>query len=184
MEQNAAARDLAAAMREGCLGARVSRLHRLVARAYEQQLQPSGITLPQIEILSYLMNSPNPVRLTTLAAELMVERSTLSRNLALMRTKEWITGVTTSPTGRTLSVTIADPGIDALADAAAGWRRRQAQIETALGPDACSTLDHWIDSLNGTSADEPTATSLDLARGKGQNGTAHSVTTQAFEQLG
>ena len=85
MGHNAAARDLAAAMREDCLGARVSRLHRLVARAYEQQLQASGITLPQIEILSYLMNAANPVRPTALAAELMVERSTLSRNLAQMR---------------------------------------------------------------------------------------------------
>jgi DNA-binding MarR family transcriptional regulator len=157
MGQNAAARDLAAAMREGCLGTRVSRLHRLVARAYEHELQASGISLPQIEILSYLMNVADAVRPAVLAAELMVERSTLSRNLALMRAKGWIVGVTTSPTGRTTSVTIADPGIDVLASAASGWRRRQAQIETALGPDARSMLDHWIDSLNGTSADEPPA---------------------------
>ena len=159
MERNAAARDLAAAMREGCLGARVSRLHRLVARAYEQELQASGSTLPQIEILSYLMNAANAVRPAALAAELMVERSTLSRNLALMRAKGWITGVTTSPTGRTVSVAIADPGIEVLAGAASGWRRRQAQIETALGPAACSTLDRWIDSLNGTAPDEAAATS-------------------------
>ena len=158
MGHNAAARDLAAAMREDCLGARVSRLHRLVARAYEQQLQASGITLPQIEILSYLMNAANPVRPTALAAELMVERSTLSRNLALMRAKGWITSATTSPTGRTASVTIADPGIDILANAASGWRRSQTQIETALGPTARSTLDHWIDTLNGTSPDEAAAT--------------------------
>jgi DNA-binding MarR family transcriptional regulator len=158
MGHNAAARDLAAAMREDCLGARVSRLHRLVARAYEQQLQASGITLPQIEILSYLMNAANPVRPTALAAELMVERSTLSRNLALMRAKGWITGVTTSPTGRTVSVTITSPGIDILANAASDWRRSQAQIETALGPAARSTLDHWIDSLNDASPDDAAAT--------------------------
>jgi DNA-binding MarR family transcriptional regulator len=159
MGQNAAARDLAAAMRKDCLGTRVSRLHRLVTRGYEQELQASGITLPQIEILSYLMNAANAVRPAALAAELRVERSTLSRNLALMRAKGWITGVTTSPTGRTVAVAIADPGIDVLADAASGWRRRQAQIETALGPAARSTLDRWIDSLNGTSADEPAAAS-------------------------
>jgi DNA-binding MarR family transcriptional regulator len=155
--QNAVAHDLAAAMRAGCLGARVSRLHRLVARAYEQELQPLGISLPQIEILGYLMSSANAVRPAALAAQLMVERSTLSRNLALMRAKGWISGVKTSPTGRTVSVAIADPGIDVLACAASGWRRRQAQIETALGPAACSMLDHWIDSLNGTSADEAAA---------------------------
>lgn len=159
MGQNAVARDLAAAMRAGCLGARVSRLHRLVARAYEQELQALGISLPQIEILSYLMNSANAVRPAALAAQLMVERSTLSRNLALMRAKGWITGVKTSPTGRAMSVAITDPGIDVLADAASGWRRRQAQIETALGPAACSMLDHWIDSLSETPADEASAAS-------------------------
>jgi DNA-binding MarR family transcriptional regulator len=157
MGQNPVAQDLAAAMRAGCLGARVSRLHRLVARAYEQELQPLGISLPQIEILSYLMNSANAVRPAALAAQLMVERSTLSRNLALMREKGWITGVKTSPTGRTVSVAIAAPGIDVLADAASGWRRRQAQIEAALGRAACSTLDQWIDSLSGAAADEAAA---------------------------
>jgi DNA-binding MarR family transcriptional regulator len=159
MAQNATARDLAAAMREGCLGARVSRLHRLVARAYEQELQPLGISLPQIEILSQLMASADAVRPAALAAELMLERSTLSRNLALMRAKGWIIGVETSATGRTMSVAIADPGIDVLANAASGWHRRQTEMRNALGLAAGSTLDQWIDSLSGPFADEAAAAS-------------------------
>jgi len=34
--------------------------------------------------------------------------STLSRNLAVMQDKGWISAVETSPTGRTMSVAIAD----------------------------------------------------------------------------
>jgi DNA-binding MarR family transcriptional regulator len=150
VEANAIANDLAAAMQSECLGARVAQLHRLVARAYEQELQPLGISLPQIEILSRLMTAASAVKPAALAAELMVERSTLSRNLALMQAKGWITGVKTSLTGRTMSVAIAGPGVEVLAAAASGWRRRQAVTEGALGRSACSTLDHWIASLTET----------------------------------
>ena len=65
---------------------------------------------------------------------MMVERSPLSRNLALMRAKGWIT------------------------NAASDWRRSQAQIETTLDPTARSTLDHWIDTLDATSPEEAAAT--------------------------
>lgn len=142
--------ELAAAMRAGCLGVRVARLHRLVARAYEQALQPLGVSLPQIEILSLLMAAGGPVKPTVLAAESMAERSTLSRNLALMQAKGWIAVVKTSQTGRTMSVTIAAAGVEVLARATDGWRRLQAATTDALGPDACSTLEGWIDSLAGS----------------------------------
>jgi vacuolar-type H+-ATPase catalytic subunit A/Vma1 len=40
---------------------RVARLHRIVARVYEQSLQTVGLSLPQMEILIVLTSATGPV---------------------------------------------------------------------------------------------------------------------------
>jgi hypothetical protein len=105
MEQRTVADDLAEEVRNACLGMRVSRLHRVVARVYEQELQTAGLSLPQMEILTVLVTAAGPVRQAALAAKLRAERSTVSRNLALMQKRGWVTVAETSPTGRAMSVT-------------------------------------------------------------------------------
>ena len=87
MEQQTIADDLAAEVAGACLGMRVARLHRVVARLYEQALQTAGLTQPQMEVLTTLISAAGPVRPTALAARLMLERSTIGRNLALMQKK-------------------------------------------------------------------------------------------------
>jgi hypothetical protein len=41
-------------MQANCLGVRVGRLHRIVARRFDQALRPLGLSLSQMEILSGL----------------------------------------------------------------------------------------------------------------------------------
>jgi len=137
--------DLAEEVRGACLGMRVARLHRIVARVYEQALDTVGLSLPQMEILTVLISATGPVRPTALAARLMLERSTVSRNLALMQKRGWVTVVETSPTGRAMSVTIAAPGVAAFTSASTAWRSAQTSAATMLGPAAASILDRWLD---------------------------------------
>jgi DNA-binding MarR family transcriptional regulator len=144
-EQHAIARDLAEEVSGACLGMRVARLHRIVARLYEQALQTVGLSLPQMEILAELIGAAGPVRPAALAARLMLERSTVSRNLALMQKRGWVTVVETSPTGRAMSVTIADTGVAAFTSASTAWRHAQTSAATMLGPAAASMLDQWLD---------------------------------------
>jgi hypothetical protein len=56
---------------------RVARLHRIVARVYEQSLQTVGLSLPQMEILIVLTSATGPVRPAALAWRLMLERSSV-----------------------------------------------------------------------------------------------------------
>jgi DNA-binding MarR family transcriptional regulator len=144
MEQQAIANDLAAEVAGACLGMRVARLHRVVARRYEQALQTAGLTQPQMEVLASLISAAGPVRPAALAARLMLERSTISRNLALMQKKGWVTVAGTSATGRAMSVTITDAGIVAFTGAGSAWRRAQADAARMLGPDATPMLDRWL----------------------------------------
>src|SRR5712691_1121508 len=145
MEQHTIADDLAEEVRGACLGMRVARLHRVVARVYEQALQTAGLSLPQMEILTVLISATGPMRPAALAARLMAERSTVSRNLALMQKRGWVTVAETSPTGRAMSVTIADTGVAAFTSASTAWRSAQASAAKMLGPAAASVLDQWLD---------------------------------------
>jgi len=63
-----------------------------------------------MEILTELVSAPGPVRPAAMAARLKVERSTVSRNLALIQKRGWVTVVESSSTGRAMSVTINDTG--------------------------------------------------------------------------
>jgi len=150
-EQHAIARDLAEEVRGVCLGMRVARLHRIVARVYEQALQTVGLSLPQMEILTTLISATGPVKPTALARTLMLERSTVSRNLALMKERGWVTVEETSPTGRAMSVTITDAGLAAFTSASTAWRSAQTTAAEILGSAASSMLDQWL----GLDADEP-----------------------------
>jgi len=151
-QQHAIADDLAAEVAGACLGMRVARLHRVIARRYEQALQTAGLTQPQMEVLASLISAAGPVRPAALAARLMLERSTLSRNLALMQKKGWVAAAETSATGRAMSVTITDAGTAAFTSADTAWRRAQADAARMLGPDAAPTLDQWLGSAAATPA--------------------------------
>jgi DNA-binding MarR family transcriptional regulator len=147
--------DLAAEVSGACLGMRVARLHRVVARLYEQALQTVGLTQPQMEVLASLISAAGPVRPAALAARLMLERSTISRNLALMQNRGWVAVTETSATRRAMSVTITDAGIAAFTSAGTAWRRAQADAARMLGPGAAPMLDHWLDQWLGLDAATP-----------------------------
>lgn len=78
------------------------------------------------------------------AHQLPLERSTISRNLALMQNRGWVAVTETSATGRAMSVTITDAGITAFTSAGTAWRRAQADAASMLGPDAAPMLDQWL----------------------------------------
>lgn len=152
MQQNlegsgARAGELAAAMQAGCLGVRVGRLQRLVAREFDQQLRPLGLSLPQMEVLSALVLSAAPVKPSDLAGWLAVERSTMSRNLTLLERRGLVKTSETSPTGRSLRVEITTAGTDALAGAEGAWSAAQQAVREVVGDEAVPILDTWLADL-------------------------------------
>ena len=139
--------ELAAAMQAGCLGVRVGRLQRLVARRFDQELRPLGLSLPQLEVLSALVLCAAPVKPSDLAGWLAVERSTMSRNLALLGQRGLVKASETSPAGRSLRVEITPAGSDALAEAEGAWNAAQHAVRDVVGDDAASIMDNWLANL-------------------------------------
>lgn len=141
------AQAMAEDMRVGCLGLRIARTHRLVTRIFEQALRPLGLTLPQLELLSTLTIVGRPIKPTELADLTAVERSTTSRNLAVMQARGWVATADVSPTGRAMAISITTAGSRQLAEARTAWELAQDRTHRALGPDAAPVLDQWIREL-------------------------------------
>jgi DNA-binding MarR family transcriptional regulator len=89
-----------------------------------------------------------PVKPSDLATWLSVERSTMSRNLALLEQRGLIKTSETSPTGRSLRVGITTAGIDALAEAEGAWSAAQRALSDAVGAEAAAILDTWLENLS------------------------------------
>jgi DNA-binding MarR family transcriptional regulator len=142
-----AAEDFAAEMAQLCLGSRIGRLHRVVARRFELALAPTGLTPPQLEILAALTVVDGAVAPSALARVLAVERSTMSRNLALMRERGWVEPAELSPNGRMKTVAITAVGSEIFANARRAWREAQDAVMDALGVDAPTALDAWLTGL-------------------------------------
>lgn len=147
MQQNNSAWEFANEMRRECLGTRVGRLHRVVARRFDGALRSLGLTMPQAEILASLVLQGAPVRPSELAEVLLAERSTVSRNLAAMRDRGWVETAEVSPTGRSMAFATTPAGARVLASARTAWAEAQASVVGSLGPETAATLDAWLDNL-------------------------------------
>ncbi|MBN4047437.1 winged helix-turn-helix transcriptional regulator [Acidimicrobiaceae bacterium AH-315-P05] len=143
--QHRAAESLSASMYEQCLGNRVARLHRVIARRFDQALRPLGLSLPQIEVLAVLMMRGS-VAPAVIADALAIERSTVSRNVSLLERNGWVE-IDAAPSGRTRTVSITIQGMDKLGSADLAWAEAQAAVTDTLGSDAIATLDEWLDRL-------------------------------------
>src|ERR1700754_4245360 len=128
MQMQQTAEDFAAEMAQSCMSSRIGRLQRVVARRFELALAPSGVTPPQLELLAALVVAGEAVAPATLADVVAVERSTMSRNLALMRERGWIDPAALSPTGRMMTVAITARGRATFADARRAWREAQDAV--------------------------------------------------------
>lgn len=138
---------LSSAMRDQCLGSRVARLQRVISRQFDQKVRTLGLTMPQMEILAVLVMR-GAVRPSVIADALSIERSTISRNVALMERNGWVTVATES--GRTRTVSITRSGTHLLASASDAWNEAQQDVLERLGADAIGTLDGWLNQLTDT----------------------------------
>ena len=138
---------LAADMAVQCVGLRVSRLHRMISRRFEQALRPVGLSLPQLEVLSVLTAVGSAVAPRLLADWLALERSTMSRNLATLERDGLVDTVERSPTGRCMRVAITTRGRRTLGAADKAWRAVHDELRDALGDDVAPVLDAWLEQL-------------------------------------
>ena len=122
----------------GCLGLASRRAARALSRSFERSLRPYGIRIGQFSALTALMLK-GPMTIGTLADFLGVERTTLTRNLALIEANGWV-AVHPGTDARSRIVKVTSAGRAAIAAAFPAWRRAQSAATSAIGTAGVAAL--------------------------------------------
>lgn len=137
-------RQIAQDIASDCVGARIRMLNRKISRIYDDMIRPHGLRFSQMNILT-IVSLHEPIAPAEVGRTLELEKSTLSRNVALMQGKNWIEILPGEGNGQLLRTTEAGRGL--LADAAPSWREAQARVEKLLGRQTTTTIRQAVDRL-------------------------------------
>jgi DNA-binding MarR family transcriptional regulator len=137
-----------------CLAVRQAARH--VTQFYDQFLAPSGLRTTQFSILAKLKRL-GPMTINALAAEMVMDRTTLGRNILPLERDGLIAVKPGRSDRRRKELHLTDAGTARLAIAVKGWVQAQVRFEEVFG--ATRTLDLRA-LLHTVSATDFGATSL------------------------
>jgi len=128
-----------------CVNAKLRKLHRLLNGVYQRQFQPFGLRGSMLSILFIIGKQPG-VNQKTLAEHLVLDTSTISRDLKRLMEKGW---VHTSPgeDARNRELSLTQKGYDLLEEVSPIWESLQHQVEQILGTFQLQQIDHVIEAI-------------------------------------
>jgi DNA-binding MarR family transcriptional regulator len=123
-------------VRDTCLCLHVQRAARALARRFDMELRPLGLTNGQFSLLMSL-NRPVPAGMAGVADLLAMDRTTLTANLKPLERRGLLTVMVDPDDRRGRLLKLTEAGLALLAKAVPIWRRTHAAIERQLArPDA------------------------------------------------
>jgi DNA-binding MarR family transcriptional regulator len=130
--------DQSAEIASTCALLNLRKASRAVAQVYERIMSRSGLTGPQFGAL-VAMSLKNEWTLTPLANALTIDRTTLTRNLALME-REGLIGIEVGADRRERVIRLTEKGERLLAKAIPLWRSAQNHVAAVLGKERLGNL--------------------------------------------
>ena len=137
-----------------CLALRQAARH--VTQFYDRFLAMAGLRTTQFSILAKLRRLGS-MTISALAADLVMDRTTLGRNLQPLEREGLVAVVTGRADRRSREVRLTDAGAERLRTAVDGWLEAQAGFEAAFGEQRSAELRAL---LHAVSASELEGTSL------------------------
>ncbi len=120
-----------------CLAARSAA--RAITAVFERRMRPHGVRATQFTILTNLiLRGPTPVG--ALAKALGMDRTTMTRNAALLAVKGWVAAVAHGEDARAHILSITPAGEELARQAFPAWREAQKSVAEAFGPTGVSAL--------------------------------------------
>jgi DNA-binding MarR family transcriptional regulator len=98
---------------------------------YDEFLRPSGLRATQFSLLM-LIRGLGPIRITDLAEEAVMDRTTLKRNIELLE-REGLVRIQPGSDARVREVSLTAAAAERLAEALPLWHRAQAHVTRELG---------------------------------------------------
>lgn len=133
-----------------CVCVNIRRASRAVTKIYDQALKPSGLKVTQFSALMNI-DAHGPLNTSALAKILMLERTTLVRNLKLLESAGFIEN-SPSPDPRERQISITELGRHAIGQAQTHWRAVQLQMKQQIGTENLKALGHLVTVLEDLAA--------------------------------
>lgn len=121
-----------------CIAWRIRLLSRVITRLYDDAVRSLGLRSGQVSILAALTKR-GPSTASDLRDVLMMEKSTLSRNLDRMQQQGWIDS-TPGEDARCQLLSITSAGQRLLVKAYPNWQNAQATVQKLLGGNSLEAL--------------------------------------------
>lgn len=125
-------------MARTCADFNLRRATRLVSQAFDHALKPCGITITQFSLLVTASMNANII-MHKLAKVMGMDRTTLSRNLALVE-KKGLVLLERGEDRREVRIQLTPAGRQALDACAPLWQKTQERISGIFGPEAWEKL--------------------------------------------
>lgn len=142
--------NLVGEVSRGCLLTRTRRISRVITAIYDEALRPFGVSSPQFSLLVVIAALSGASRAEIGRANHQ-ERSTLTRNLAILLKEGWIEEMIPEA-GRSRPILLTKAGRELLADAADTWRSAQVKAKRLLGDSGATAV---IEVADNIPVDEP-----------------------------
>lgn len=131
---------------ETCICLNLRKATRRVTHYYESVLAPTGLKITQLPILAQAVQS-GPVSMTALSQTLVMDRTTLTRNLQPLIRLGYLLVTPDANDRRARMVTVTAAGREALTAALPLWQQAQAVMLDQLGHFSAGVL---TDNLRAT----------------------------------
>lgn len=119
---------------------------RKITQFYENNLREAGIKPTQFSILATLANT-GPIQLTQLADRLVLERTSLTRNLNVLERNTWIDIQPGEEDSRQRVVSLTRNGYKQLDCAIPYWQKAQKAIAKDMGQETITRLRTMLDEM-------------------------------------
>jgi DNA-binding MarR family transcriptional regulator len=123
---------------QNCACQGVRRSARTITQLYDHALAPVGLKATQLPILVAL-ELHGPVPLSPVAEGLVMDRTTLTRNLRALQAKNFVT-VSSGSDRRVRLLALTRQGRKLLAEALKLWKVAQAEVKTSFGDERLDDL--------------------------------------------
>jgi len=131
IEDLAMAKDTLPSAREcNCFAVRAAARH--VTQFYDQLLAPTGLRTTQFSILARLKRL-GPLTINTLASDMVMDRTTLGRNIVPLERDGLIRVKAAASDRRAKELHLTRAGEKRLEEAMKGWSQAQTRFETTFG---------------------------------------------------
>lgn len=132
-----------------CLALRQATRH--VTQIYDQFLAPSGLRSTQYSILARLQRK-GPMTINALAAELVMDRTTLGRNILPLQRDGVIEIGSGRSDRRSKEIRLTTAGMARLRQASKAWQAAQAHFENSFGLGRAEELRALLESVVASEA--------------------------------